>query len=81
MYAIGFVNCGSAGMRKPMGNEGLQILHNKTMRGWSNELQIMKKCVDEIFIMRDFTQKMCEMSQAQLWEHCCRNNIARIKAL
>lgn len=78
MYAVGFINAGNAGMRNPMGNHGLQRLHSKTMRGWNNELQTMKKCVDEICIMRDFTQKMCEMSQAELWEYCYRNKIARI---
>ena len=78
MYAVGFINMGNAGMRNPMGNNGLQRLHNKTMKGWNNELQTMKKCVDEIYIMRDFTQKMCEMSQTELWEYCYRNKIARI---
>lgn len=78
MYAVGFINLGVFGMHNPCGNEGLQKLHNKTMRGWKKELQTMEKCVDEIFIMRDFTQKMCEMSQSQLWEHCCKNKIARL---
>lgn len=79
MYAVGFINMGNNGMYNPMGNQGLQKLHNKTLRGWNNELQTMKKCVDEVYIMRDFTQKMCEMNQTQLWEHCYRNNIIRIK--
>lgn len=78
MYAVGFVNCGNGGMRNPMGNNGLQKLHNKTMRGWQGELQTMKKCVDEIYIMYDFTQKMCEMSQEQLWEYCYKHKVARI---
>ncbi len=79
MYAVGFINFGHGGMRNPMGNQGLQKLHNKTIRGWQSELQTMKKCVDEIYIMSDFTQKMCEMNQAQLWEYCYRNKVARIK--
>ena len=78
MYAVGFINAGNKGMYNPCGNNGLQRLHNKTMRGWKNELQTMKKCVDEIFIVRDFTQKMCEMNQAQLWEYCHRNNVGRL---
>ncbi len=78
MYAVGFINLGTLGMHNPCGNSGLQKLHNKTMRGWKSELQTMAKCVDEIFIMNDFTQKMCEMSQSQLWEYCYKNKIARI---
>ena len=76
MYAVGFINFGNAGMRNPMGNDGLQKLHNKTMRGWKSELQTMKKCVDVIYIMRDFTQEMCEMNQAKLFDYCVRNKIA-----
>lgn len=79
MYAVGFISLGSLGMHNPMGNSGLQKLHNKTVRGWNSELQVMKNCVDEIFVMRDFTQKMCEMSQSQLWEYCRKNKIATIK--
>ena len=75
MYALGFINR-NGGAYSPCGNYGLQALHNKTMKGWRNELQTMKKTVDEIYIMRDFTQKMCEMSQSQLYEHCCKNRVA-----
>ena len=78
MYAVGFINLGVFGMHMPCGNDGLQKLHNKTLKGWQSELQTMKRCVDEIFIVRDFTQKMCEMSQSQLWEHCMKTSIARI---
>lgn len=77
MYAVGFVFKGNAGFH-PCGNNGLQRLHNKTMKGWQSELQTMKKCVDVIYIMSDFTQKMCEMSEAQLWEYCFKNRIAKI---
>ena len=79
MYAVGFINLGVFGMHNPCGNNGLQKLHNKTMRGWKSELQTMMRNVDEIFIMQDFTQKMCEMSQSQLWEYCYKNKIARVK--
>jgi hypothetical protein len=79
MYAVGFINFGNLGMINPMGNDGLQKLHNRTLKGWNKELQTMKKCVDEIYIMRDFTQKMCEMNQARLFDYCLRNNIIRIK--
>lgn len=79
MYAVGFVNIGNKGLITPCGNNGLQKLYNKTMKGWRSELQTMMRNVDEIYIMQDFTQKMCEMSQGQLWEYCYRNKIARVK--
>lgn len=78
MYAVGFIYKGNAGFH-PCGNDGLKKLHNKTMKGWQSELQTMKRVVDEIYIMSDFTQKMCEMNEGRLWEYCERNNIARIK--
>lgn len=78
MYAVGFINSGNRGMYNPCGNHGLQRLHNKTMRGWTNELQTMKKCVDEIFIVPDFTQEMCEMNQGKLYDYCYNHKIARL---
>lgn len=78
MYAVGFNNFGKYGMIMPCGNNGLKKLRNKTMKGWKSELQTMAKCVDEIFIMQDFTQEMCEMNNAQLWEYCYRNKIAKL---
>lgn len=78
MYAVGFYNRGKAGMQWAAGNNGLQKLHNKTIRGWQSETQTMKKCVDEIFIMRDFTQEMCEMNSGRLWEYCYKHKVARI---
>ena len=79
MYAIGWINRGNAGMYNHCGNDGLQKLHNKTMKGWKSELQTMTKKVDEIYIVRDFTQEMCEMNQHNLWDYCWRNKIARVK--
>ena len=79
MYAVGFINFGNLGMINPMGNDGLQKLRNRTLKGWNKELQTMKKCVDEIYIMRDFTQQMCEMNNARLFDYCLRNNVIRIK--
>ena len=82
MYAVGFINLGDYGMyNPPCWDGGLRRLHSKTLKDWNSELQIqiMKKRVDVIFVMSDFTQKMWEMNQAQLWEYCYRNKIARIK--
>lgn len=66
MYAVGIVNCGNAGMLVPCGNNGLQKLHNKTIRGWKIETQTMSKCVDSVWVIHDFTQEMCEMNNAKL---------------
>ena len=66
MYAVGIINCGNGGMRIPCGNAGLQRLRNKTMRGWKQETQTMSKCVDEVWVINDFTQEMCEMNNGKL---------------
>lgn len=66
MYAVGIVNCGNGGMRVPCGNNGLQKLYNKTIRGWKTETTTMHKCVDEVWVVSDFTQKMCEMNNEKL---------------
>ena len=79
MYAVGFVNFGNLGMINPMGNQGLQKLHNRTLKGWNNELQTMKRCVDEIYIVYNFSQKMCEMDNERLYKHCHKNHVIRIK--
>lgn len=66
MYAVGIVNFGNGGMRVPCGNHGLQKLHNKTVRGWKTETTTMSKCVDEVWVVSDFTQEMCEMNNGKL---------------
>ena len=68
MYAVGFTQ----GIN-PMGNDGLQRLTHKSPQGIMQELQTMRKIVSEIYIMNDFTQKMCEMSNSQLWIYCMDN--------
>lgn len=74
MYAVGFIMG-----RNPMGNDGLQKLHHKSQKGILQELQTMRKVVSEIFIMRDFTQKMCEMSNDELWAYCNKNYVSYIR--
>lgn len=66
MYAVGIVNLGNGGMRVPCGNQGLQKLHNKTIRGWKSETTTMSKCVDEVWAVSSFTQEMCEMNNGKL---------------
>ena len=66
MYAVGVINLGQLGMHIPCGNHGLQKLHNKTERGWKRETETMHKCVDRVYVVSDFTQKMCEMNNGKL---------------
>ena len=47
-------------------NQGLQKLHNKTMRGWKSETATMSKCVDEVWAVSSFTQEMREMNNGKL---------------
>lgn len=79
MYAVGIVNIGNAGTTVPAGNNGLQKLRNKTRRGWMNETTAMRKCVDYVVVVSDFTQKMCEMGPNQLADYCDRIAVARLK--
>ena len=67
MYAVGIVNLGGQlGSYVPCGNNGLQKLRNKTIRGWKSETQTMAKCVSEVWVVSDFTQEMCEMNNGRL---------------
>lgn len=74
MYAVGFT-CGI----NPMGNDGLQKLHHKSAKGIMMELSTMRKVIAEIYIVNDFTQKMCEMTNSQLWSYCMNNYRMYIK--
>ena len=74
MYAVGFIQGYS-----PCGNDGLKKLHNKSVKGIMQELQTMRKVVHEIFVVNDFTQKMCEMNMTELWSYCMNHKIMYIK--
>lgn len=78
MWAFGLVNCGNYGMVVPCGNDGAQKLRNKTLRGWKSETSTMQKCVDEVYVLPDFSQKMCEMSERQLADYVMKTG-RRIK--
>lgn len=45
MYAVGIVNLNGHDVI-PCGNNGLQKLHNRTMRGWKSECQTISKMND-----------------------------------
>lgn len=79
MYAVGIINAGNAGCYVSAGNDGLQKLRNKTRRGWLSETEVMRKCVDFVVVVSDFTQEMCEMGPGQLAEYCDRIAITRLK--
>ena len=80
MYAVGFINCGgNVGRVVPAGNIGLQKLRNKTRRGWMSETEVMRKCVDGVVVVNDFTQEMCEMNPSMLADYCCKIAITRLK--
>lgn len=79
MYAVKIESFGSAGLRVPCGNAGLQKLRNKTRRGWMNETEIMRKAGGSVYIISDFTQKMCEMDQGRLTEYILKNHICQLQ--
>ena len=79
MYAVCVEYDEEYGGIVPCGNYGLQKLHNKTRRGWLNETQVMRNITTgSVFVVSDFTQKMCEMSATQLADYVSRNHICRL---
>ena len=65
--------------RNPAGNRGTQKLHNKTKRGWYNELQCMRQNGKGIiYILPDFTQKMCEMEPSVFCDYVMKNYIHKM---
>lgn len=76
MYAVCVEYYGKYGAIVPAGNNGLQRLRNKTRRGWLNETHCMRKnTTGNVYVVSDFTQKMCEMSPRQLADYVQNNHI------
>ena len=49
----------------------------KTRRGWLSETECMRKhTTGNVYVVADFTQKMCEMSPRQLADYVQNNSIA-----
>ena len=70
MYAIVVEYYGNYGAVVPLGNDGIQKLHNKTRKGWKRETEILRKnTCGNVYVVSDFTQRMCEMSQRQLADY------------
>ena len=77
MYAICVEYYGKFGAIVPAGNNGLQKLNNKTRRGWLSETTIMRRnTTGTVYVVSDFTQKMCEMSPRKLADYVQNNYIA-----
>lgn len=74
MYAICVEYFGGYGAVVPMGNNGLQRLRNKTMRGWLSETEGMRRnTTGNVYVIPEFTQRMCEMSPARLADYVQNN--------
>lgn len=76
MYAV-VVECyGGYGNIVPAGN-GLQKLRNKTIRGWKSETEVLRRNTTvNVYIVKDFTQEMCEMSPHNLADYVQSHYIA-----
>lgn len=77
MYAVCVEYYGKFGAIVPAGNNGLKKLRNKTRRGWLSETAIMRRnTTGTVYVVSDFTQKMCEMSPRKLADYVQNNYIA-----
>lgn len=77
MWAFNVESYGTYGSLIPAGNNGAQKLHNKTIRGWKKETEFMRgHTIGRVYVMKDYTQKMCEMSPRQLAKYVMENYIA-----
>lgn len=77
MYAVCVEYYGKFGAIVPAGNNGLQKLHNKTRRAWLSETTIMRRnTTGTVYVVSDFTQKMCEMTPRKLADYVQNNHIA-----
>ena len=66
MWVFRVTSLGKYGCIIPCGNDGAQRLHNKTRRGWLSETTTLRKMGGTIYVLHDYTQAMCEMSERQL---------------
>lgn len=76
MYAVCVEYYETLGAIVTAGNNGLQKLRNKTRRGWLYETTAMRRnTTGNIYVVQDFTQKMCEMSPSKLADYVQNNHI------
>lgn len=77
MYAIVVETYDGYGNIVPSGNNGFQKLRNKTRKGWKSETEILRRnTTGSVYIVQDFTQKMCEMSPLKLADYVQSHYIA-----
>ena len=77
MYAVVVEYYGSYVAIVPAGNNGLQKLRNKTIRGWKSETEVLRRnTTGNVYIVKDFTQEMCEMSPHMLADYVQSHYIA-----
>ena len=69
MWAFRIESYGTYGCIVPTGNDGAQKLRNKTMRGWLSETTQLRKLPGRVYVMHNFTQKMCEMGPKALADY------------
>ena len=70
MYAVVVESYGKYGNIVPCGNDGMQKLRNKTRRGWLKETEYLRKnTTGTVFVISNFTQKMCEMDLKTLADY------------
>lgn len=80
MYAITVEYYGGYGAIIPAGNDGLQKLRNRTMKGWLSETTGMRmRTTGNVYVIQDFTQAMCEMSPKQLADYVQNNYLYILK--
>lgn len=66
MWAFRVISLGKYGCIIPCGNDGAQRLHNKTRRGWLSETTTLRKMGGTVYVLPNYTQQMCNMSEHQL---------------
>ena len=70
MYAVVVESYGKYGNIVPCGNDGMQKLRNKTRRGWLKETEYLRKnTTGTVFVISNFTQRMCEMGPKALADY------------
>lgn len=78
MYAVAIWKHGNKEYM-PMGNDGLQRLHNKSPRGWHQETAPIRFFAYEVLVVPDFTQEMCEMDMDKLVAYVRKHYVFRLK--
>lgn len=74
MYAVNIESNGKS-LYVPMGNDGLQKLHGHNVQAWKKETYIMRRNGGDVYVISNFTQKMCEMNQGKLVDYIMANYI------